>query len=151
MNSAVGVVESVGTYTKLSRVEEDKEGGLEKEDGMILPSLTSSSARKVLYKASSTHDTECKRGVLVRFHNGLRGIVSPLKVEMEDDVGDTIATRFQLPLILAWATTIHKSQGQTLPSVTVHFDDIFEHGMAYVALSRVRCLDDLQIKGFDKR
>lgn len=143
----MGVVESLGTYTKLSDENTDEEDGC-----MTVSLLTSSSGRKVLYKpAEEQQPSNSKIGVLVQFDNGIRGVVAPLKVEMEDDVGDTLATRYQIPLVLAWATTIHKSQGQTLPSVTVHFNDIFEHGMAYVALSRVRCLDDLNIKGFEKR
>ncbi|TIB59566.1 hypothetical protein E3P78_03461 [Wallemia ichthyophaga] len=159
VNGAVGVAVSLGTYTKLSEEKEDNENENGDGDGnewMIIPSLTSSRGRKVVYKpmSDSTQTKQGKQGkvgVLVQFNNGLRGLVESVKQEMEDDVGDTLATRFQIPLVLAWATTIHKSQGQTLPSITVHFQDIFEHGMAYVALSRVKCLDDLNIKGFEKR
>ncbi|KAI5807839.1 P-loop containing nucleoside triphosphate hydrolase protein [Peziza echinospora] len=54
--------------------------------------------------------------------------------------------RVQIPLTWAWAKTIHKMQGQTLNLQAVaHFDPIFEHGQAYVGVSRVRKSEDLQI------
>ncbi|PHH84384.1 hypothetical protein CDD83_2022 [Cordyceps sp. RAO-2017] len=70
------------------------------------------------------------------------------KVELPN--GEVQAKRSQLPLILAWALSIHKAQGQTLERVTVNLGRVFEKGQAYVALSRATCQQGLQVLGFDK-
>ena len=55
----------------------------------------------------------------------------------------------QLPLILAWAVTIHKSQGQQLEYMGVEMGSIFEDGQAYTALSRITDLSGLYISNFN--
>ena len=69
------------------------------------------------------------------------------KVELPN--GEVQASRSQIPLILAWALSIHKAQGQTLNRVKVNLGKIFEKGQAYVALSRATCQEGLQITRFD--
>lgn len=57
-------------------------------------------------------------------------------------------TRLQIPLLLSWAMSIHKAQGQTLDRVKVDLTKIFEKGQVYVALSRATSKDRLQIINF---
>lgn len=71
------------------------------------------------------------------------------KIELPN--GEVQAYRSQIPLILAWALSIHKAQGQTLERVKVDLGKIFEKGQAYVALSRATCQEGLQIIKFDPK
>lgn len=67
-----------------------------------------------------------------------------------EDNGVVRATLMQVPLRLAWAITIHKSQGMTLDAAEIDLGDAFEPGMGYVALSRVRTLSGLKLMNLNE-
>ncbi|KAF8749153.1 ATP-dependent DNA helicase [Rhizoctonia solani] len=78
-------------------------------------------------------------------------LVMPETFKVELPNGEIQVSRTQLPLILSWAMSIHKSQGQTLDRVKVDCGRIFEKGQAYVALSRATSLEGLQVLNFDPK
>jgi len=63
----------------------------------------------------------------------------------------TIAAITQIPLRLAYAITVHKSQGMTLDAAEIDLSKAFVSGMGYVGLSRVKNLDNLYLKGINQR
>lgn len=77
-------------------------------------------------------------------------LVRPETWAMEDEKDVPLVSRTQLPLILAWSLSIHKSQGQTLSKVKVDLKRVFEKGQAYVALSRAVSRTGLQVLNFDR-
>jgi ATP-dependent DNA helicase PIF1 len=107
-----------------------------------------------------------------RFVNGTLGVVSDFSREDGYPIvltkgGLTIATKpaewkvtedeiakagiEQVPLRLAWAITVHKSQGMSLDAAVMDLSNAFEYGQGYVALSRVRSLSGLHLLGWNER
>lgn len=82
---------------------------------------------------------------LVKFRNELY-LAQPERWSLKTTSG--VAARKQVPLRLAWAFSIHKSQGLTLDCVEMSLGRVFEAGQAYVALSRAQSLKTLRILDF---
>jgi ATP-dependent DNA helicase PIF1 len=87
---------------------------------------------------------------VVKFKNNQEYCAKPEKWIIKMPSG-TCLTRKQVPLKLAWAFSIHKSQGLTLDCVEMSLAKVFEAGQAYVALSRASGLNTLRILDFDAK
>ncbi|OQR75204.1 ATP-dependent DNA helicase PIF1-like [Tropilaelaps mercedesae] len=84
---------------------------------------------------------------IVKFKKGLTTAVGPEKWTIKG-AGGASFSRNQIPLKLAWAMSIHKSQGLTLDAVEISLAKVFECGQAYVALSRASTLQGLKVLDF---
>ena len=86
---------------------------------------------------------------IVETFSGSKIIAEPERWVIEDD-GMVIASVSQVPLRLAWAITVHKSQGMSLDCAEIDLSRTFEYGMGYVALSRVRSLAGMKLLGMNQ-
>ncbi|NCU39150.1 ATP-dependent endonuclease, partial [Candidatus Saccharibacteria bacterium] len=86
---------------------------------------------------------------VVEFRNGREVTMMPDTWELRDGEKKR-ASVSQIPLRLAWAITVHKSQGMTLDTARIDLRKAFVPGMGYVALSRVRSLDTLYLHGINQ-
>ena len=84
---------------------------------------------------------------LVRFGNGKELLIK--HTEFQVDIGKNSAKATQIPLMLAWALNIHKSQSLTLNNAVMDLENCFCDHQVYVALSRIKNLKGLYLKSFN--
>jgi ATP-dependent DNA helicase PIF1 len=87
---------------------------------------------------------------VIKTKNGDFITAEPVDWQVEEN-GKIRASITQLPLRLAYAMTVHKSQGQSLDAAAIDLSQAFEYGQGYVALSRVRTLAGLHLLGINQR
>ncbi|MGE6572145.1 AAA family ATPase [Psychrobacter namhaensis] len=107
-----------------------------------------SAAKKDVDQPKTKKSTTQKMPV-VRLNSGREVIAEPEEWIIEDETGEVLASYEQVPLCLAWAITIHKSQGMTLEAAEIDLSRTFELGQGYVALSRLKSLAGLQLLGMN--
>lgn len=89
--------------------------------------------------------------VVVEFENGEKSVISEHTWNSKDAKGNVMASFTQIPLRLAYAITMHKSQGMTIDGdLFIDCDGIRSNGQFYVAISRIRDHNKLKIINFDK-
>ena len=85
---------------------------------------------------------------IVETYTGTRIYVRPESWTIEEN-DRVVAEISQIPLRLAWAITVHKSQGMSLDAAEIDLSKAFVCGMGYVALSRVKTLGGIKLLGFN--
>lgn len=135
-----GELPSSEELAQLTEEASRKVSGLSKFKNKLNPQLTGSTEQ--LYPLVSFEMSDGSERQL---------LCQPEEWKIELPNGEVQAFRRQLPLILAWALSIHKAQGQTLERVKVDLKKVFENGQAYVALSRATTKEGLQVSNFNKK
>lgn len=132
----------------------DLESGVTYDDDVTDPLAKARKKLKEFSHVTDSSSASAQKFPVVQFIStgGVPRVIlcQPEEWKVELPNGEVQAKRSQLPLILAWALSIHKAQGQTLERVTVNLGKVFEKGQAYVALSRATTQDGLRVLGFDK-
>jgi ATP-dependent DNA helicase PIF1 len=83
---------------------------------------------------------------IVQFLNNVKIIIK----EHEYIIDEEKISKFQIPLILSWAITIHKAQGMSLDYIQTDIGNtIFEYGQVYVVLSRIKNIEGLSLNNID--
>ena len=139
------VVGSVGTIRSLQEVSlADARNHITKHD--LRHNMTEA---EVLQDWKDVHGKILWPRVRFTVNGGLWStlLVKPVTMNGEDKHGEWVCSRVQVPLLLAYALTVHRAQGMTLKKVFFHMAGIFAVGQLYTALSRVDRFDNLKVMG----
>lgn len=130
------LVLKLGAQVMMTKNTYQKDGIINGSLGKIVDFSPKKNYPIVEFKNGKIITIKPEEWVIERFDEGKRQLVVDASMK-------------QIPLILAWAITIHKSQGLTLDKISCDLSRIFAKGQAYVALSRARSLDSVFIQSID--
>jgi ATP-dependent DNA helicase PIF1 len=133
-----------------------------KKDAPIPPTLRLKVGALIMMRQNDKHDRYVNGSLghvtyvdqsmlIVKLLSGEELVVDDGVFMYNNNLGDVYATATNYPMTLAWATTIHKSQGATMDKVLIDLTELWEPGQMYVALSRVRTPEGVAIVKWDKR
>ena len=157
VNGSLGTVQAFMDENCFNIYTEDDESYLkaQKPEGGSDDEEKATARKKIQAALYKNNANTGKRWPLVRFalpDGTSRDLLcQPEDWKSEAPNGEILAKRVQVPLILAWALSIHKAQGQTIERVKVDLGKVFEKGQAYVALSRATSQAGLQVLRFDPK
>jgi ATP-dependent exoDNAse (exonuclease V) alpha subunit len=130
VNGSIGKVTRFGTLSELAQDETLAKIG--EKDGVFRPDSTRSSL-------------PARAWPVVKFINGDERVITPVDFEINNAEGKMEARRVQVPLILAWALSVHKSQGQTLERVKVDLRRTFEKGQGQCVAGFLSLISDSNV------
>lgn len=100
----------------------------------------------------TVEDFEAEEGYpIVKIQSGRKIVCTQEEWTVVDEKETILASYKQIPLRLAWAITVHKSQGMTLDAAEIDLSKTFETGQGYVALSRLKDWKGLYLRGINNR
>lgn len=117
-----------------------------KEDAMVMCTKNNFEAGYVNGTLARVDHFDASGAPVIETAEGKRINMATSNWEITED-GKVLAQITQYPLRLAWAITVHKSQGMSLDAAEIDLSRAFVYGQGYVALSRVRSLDGLKVLG----
>jgi len=122
-----------------------------KPDSVVMFTKNDPGGRYVNGTLGLVEDFDAETGSpVVRTRGGKRLVAEPVTWKIEEN-GKERASVTQVPLRLAWAITVHKSQGMSLDTAIIDLARAFEYGQGYVALSRLRKLSGLYLLGLNEK
>ncbi|WP_367103752.1 AAA family ATPase [uncultured Psychrobacter sp.] len=145
--AAVKVDDKEKAQSDAFKDSEEERGSTDDNDNT---NISSASASKKDKSKAKKDKPAAQKMPVVRLNSGLEVIAEPEEWIIEDETGEVLASYNQVPLCLAWAITIHKSQGMTLDAAEIDLSRTFELGQGYVALSRLKSLAGLQLLGMNE-
>ena len=155
-NTELGVSNgTMGELIGFAAVKVDDKEKAQSDALMDIDNEESSGDGKISAKGKEKQKGQTKKPAsqkmpVVRLNSGREVVAEPEEWIIEDESGDVLASYHQVPLCLAWAITIHKSQGMTLDAAEIDLSRTFELGQGYVALSRLKSLAGLQLLGMNE-
>ena len=157
VNGSLGIVQAFMDETCFNVYTRDEETYLraQKPEGGSDDEENAKARKKINATLHKNNTTPSRRWPMVRFslQDGTSRALLCLPEDWKTEApgGEVLAKRVQVPLILAWALSIHKAQGQTIERIKVDLGKVFERGQAYVALSRATSQAGLQVLRFDPK
>lgn len=121
-----------------------------KEGAAVMFTKNSPQGKFVNGTLGTVVDFDSENLPIVETNEGTRVVAEPMEWQVEED-GKVKASVSQVPLRLAYAMTVHKSQGMSMDAAVMDLSKAFEYGQGYVALSRVRRLSGVYLMGLNQR
>mmetsp|Transcript_43557 Transcript_43557/g.85477 ORF Transcript_43557/g.85477 Transcript_43557/m.85477 type:complete len:456 (-) Transcript_43557:381-1748(-) len=150
VNSGEGISSSdTNTASITERVKLSLEPNLAKKVLGVIERMSTEELQKEQRKVDVAEASNLKEFPLVQFREGQVRVIT-FQLFDKEFKGCGTAKRWQIPLSLAWAITIHKSQGMTIDWLRVNLGACFSPGQAYVACSRGRDVDSIVVEQFSE-